>query len=107
MRQYGAHYADIEQLYLAGGFANHLDIDAAVRIGLIPPVPRDRIRPVGNAASEGAALALRSLTLRREIESFVRNIEHIELETHEGFFDAFVEGCQFKPIGEAFRPAGS
>lgn len=97
-RAYGAAYSDLEWLFLAGGFANHLDTDAAARVGLIPPLPRERIKSIGNAAVEGATLALRSLTLRRAIEKFVGNIPHYELETDEGFFDAFVEGCQFKPL---------
>ncbi len=99
MKAYGADFADIERLYLAGGFASHLDLESAQRIGLIPPVPLDRIRQVGNSAIEGATLALRSLKLRRALDSFVRTIEHVELETDVDFFDAFVEGCQFKPLG--------
>lgn len=97
-RAYGAAYSDLEQLFLCGGFANHLDPEAAARVGLIPPLPRDRIQSIGNAAIEGATLALRSLTLRRAIETFVGDIPHFELETDDGFFDAFVEGCQFKPL---------
>jgi uncharacterized 2Fe-2S/4Fe-4S cluster protein (DUF4445 family) len=97
-RAYGVTYSKLECLFLAGGFANHLDTAAAARIGLIPPVPPERIQPVGNAAIEGATLALRSLALRREIETFVDAIEHFELETDSDFFDAFVEGCQFKPL---------
>ncbi len=99
MKAYGATFADIERLYLAGGFASHVDLGAALRIGLIPQVPQGRIRQVGNSAIEGATLALRSLKLRRTLDSFVRTIEHVELETDEDFFDAFVEGCQFKPLG--------
>ncbi|KPK79495.1 MAG: ferredoxin [Gemmatimonas sp. SM23_52] len=98
MKRYGADYTDIDRLYLAGGFANRLDPHAALRIGLIPDLPRERVRQVGNAAIEGATLALRSLTLRRELDPFVKTIEHVELEADEGFFDAFVEGCQFKPL---------
>ncbi len=100
MRGYGAERGPLKRLYLAGAFANYLDVKAALRIGLVPHMPRERIRPVGNAAIEGATLALRSLTLRRELESFVKSIEHIEMETDGSFFDAFVEGCQFKPLGE-------
>jgi uncharacterized 2Fe-2S/4Fe-4S cluster protein (DUF4445 family) len=99
MKRYAADYTHIDRLCLAGGFANQLDLDAAIRIGLIPDVPRERIRQVGNAAIEGGTLALRSLTLRRELDAFVKTIEHVELEADEGFFDAFVEGCQFKPLG--------
>jgi len=42
---------------------------------------------------------LLSQTHRRELEALAQNVEHIELETHEKFFDFFVEGCQFVPIG--------
>lgn len=100
MKHFGGSYARLNCLYLAGGFANHLDIEAAQRIGLIPSIPSDRVVPIGNAAIEGATLALQSVSLRRRLESFVTSIEHVELETDESFFDAFVEGCQFKPFGD-------
>jgi uncharacterized 2Fe-2S/4Fe-4S cluster protein (DUF4445 family) len=96
---YGFDLEEVEVFYLAGGFARHLDLDAARSIGLIPDLPDDRIRRVGNAALEGAAHALLSLRRRRELEELVEGIEHISLETHPGFFDYFVEGCQFVPIG--------
>jgi len=107
MRRYGSEYRELKRLYLAGGFANHIDVEAAIRIGLIPRLPRERIRPVGNAAIEGSTLALRSVTLRRELEAFVKTIEHIELEAEEGFFEAFVDGCQFNPLGQSAPGGGS
>jgi uncharacterized 2Fe-2S/4Fe-4S cluster protein (DUF4445 family) len=100
MKQYGADFADIERLYMAGGFADHIDVAAALRIGLIPRLPGERVQQIGNAAIEGATLALLSVGLRRKLEQFVPRIEHIELATDEGFFDAFVDGCQFKPLRE-------
>ena len=69
------------------------------RIGLIPDLPNEKITRIGNAAIEGASLALISTPLRRELQKTVNRIEHIELETDPDFFDHFVEGCQFKPIG--------
>ncbi len=96
---YGSPLESVSRLYLAGGFSRHLDVDAACRIGLIPDLPRDRIIKVGNAALEGAAAALLSRQLRAELEARVRRIEHVRLETHPGFFDCFVEGCQFLPFG--------
>lgn len=99
MSHYGAEHGEIDRLYLAGGFANHLDREAAVSIGLVPDLPRERIEPIGNGAIEGATLALRSVALRRQLESFVTQVKHIELETDERFFDAFAQGCLFRPIG--------
>jgi uncharacterized 2Fe-2S/4Fe-4S cluster protein (DUF4445 family) len=96
---YGVGLEDVDRFYLAGGFARHLDVAAARRIGLLPPLPDDRIVLVGNASLEGASRVLLSRTLRQELEEQVLRVEHVELETHPRFFDFFVEGCQFVPIG--------
>jgi len=93
--------ARIERLYLAGGFARHIDVDAARRIGLIPDLPAERIVKVGNAALLGASMALLSRSQRVALEALVRRVEHVRLETHPRFFDFFVEGCQFEPFGAA------
>jgi len=96
---FGIRLDDIERFYLAGGFARHIDPDAGRRIGLLPPLPEEKLVRVGNAALEGAARVLLSETHRQELEELALRVEHIELETHETFFDFFVEGCQFVPIG--------
>ena len=98
---YGADLARIERLYLAGGFARHIDVDAACRIGLVPDLPRARIVQVGNAALHGAAMALLSRRHRAELEQLVRRVELVRLEAHPQFFDFFVQGCQFVPFGGA------
>jgi uncharacterized 2Fe-2S/4Fe-4S cluster protein (DUF4445 family) len=96
--QYGISFDDIEVFYLAGGFGRHLKIPAAQRIGLIPSIEPGRIVQAGNAAIEGASIALRSGEKRRELEELVRRVEHCRLETHPKFFDFFVDGCQFRPV---------
>lgn len=94
----GFDFDDIDQFYLAGGFAKHLDLQAAKRIGLIPDIPDEKIVRVGNAALEGASKALLAPSLRAELDEIVTRVEHIELETHPMFFDFFVEGCQFQRV---------
>jgi uncharacterized 2Fe-2S/4Fe-4S cluster protein (DUF4445 family) len=96
--QYGLSFDDIDVFYLAGGFGRHLKVDASKRIGLIPNLPEDRIVRIGNAAIEGASMALLSRAKRRELETLVRRVEHCRLETHPDFFDFFVFGCQFSAV---------
>jgi len=98
LKSYGIDVDDLDRFYLAGGFAKHLDLDAARRIGLIPDLPDEKLMQVGNASIEGATRALCSLTARNELESLVQIIGHVELETDVQFFDHFVEGCQFIPM---------
>ena len=99
MKEYGIQASDIDCFYLAGGFARHIDPAAARRIGLIPDLPDEKIKQLGNAAIEGATLALVSQSRRHELERLVQSIKHVELETDPGFFEFFVEGCQFKRAG--------
>ena len=98
LRHFGCSPQDITKLYLAGGFANYVNLQDAIDIGFLAPVPQDRIVKIGNAAVGGAKAVLLSREKRAEIEKFVQNIEHIELETTPDFFEIFVEGCQFKPM---------
>jgi uncharacterized 2Fe-2S/4Fe-4S cluster protein (DUF4445 family) len=103
---YGIEFDDVEVFYLAGGFGRRLRVEAAKRIGLIPNLPESRIVQAGNAAIEGASIALLSRRKRRELEELVKRVEHCRLETHPCFFDFFVEGCQFKPVESMRQVAG-
>jgi uncharacterized 2Fe-2S/4Fe-4S cluster protein (DUF4445 family) len=106
VNNYGIGFDQIEVFYLGGAFGRHINVQAAQRIGLIPRIPESRIVQVGNAAIEGAGIALLSRSRRRELEELVLRVEHCRLETHPDFFDFFVEGCQFKPVESANRVGG-
>jgi uncharacterized 2Fe-2S/4Fe-4S cluster protein (DUF4445 family) len=101
MQTLGLPFDAIGTFYLAGGFGRHLKIDASRQIGLIPNLPDEKIVQIGNAAIEGACMALLSKSKRQELEDLVKRVEHCRLETHPQFFDFFVEGCQFKPLESA------
>ena len=100
---YGISFDEVDVFYLAGGFGRHLKKEASRRIGLIPNLPDAAIVQVGNAAIEGACIALLSVDRRDALEALVRRVEHCRLETHPDFFEFFVEGCQFKPVESADR----
>lgn len=98
MRHLDVRPCDVECLYLAGAFANYVNVTNAIEIGFLPPIPEDRIRKVGNASVVGARDALLSKEKRASVERLPDVIEHLELETTPDFFDIFVEACQFKPM---------
>ncbi len=106
MRTLGVDPAQVDRLYLAGGFANYVNVRNAIAIGLLAPVPEDRVVKVGNAAVRGAREILLSGTKRRALEQRVQSIEHVELETTPDFFELFVDGCQFKPMPSVLAPQG-
>jgi uncharacterized 2Fe-2S/4Fe-4S cluster protein (DUF4445 family) len=105
-RQFGVRLEKIERFYLAGGFARYINVAQAIRIGMIPELAEEKYDKIGNAAIEGATAILCSRAMRERVESLVRRIEHIELESDPRFFSYFVEGCQFKSSTEMLGNLG-
>ncbi len=93
----GLRPEDLRELMLAGGFGNYVSIPSAIRIGLIPPLPPERVRYVGNAASLGAQMALLSEAERERAETIARSIEHVSLAAHPDFEQIFVDSMNFPP----------
>jgi len=98
LRRLGLRPEDLDHVYLAGGFANAIDVSSSIDIGLLVPVPADRVHRVGNASISGARALLLGRGRRAELEALVRRIEHVELESEKDFFDLFTDGCMFEPI---------
>jgi len=91
----GLTFNDIDKIFLAGAFGNYIDIENAVRMGLLPEVPLERIKSVGNAAGEGAKLSLLSNLKRSEENKISKMVHYIELASHESFQDVFVRSLNF------------
>ena len=85
---------NLDRVFLAGAFGSGLNPAAVLKIGLLPPVALERIEFVGNAALEGAALALRP-EKRKEIERLAAETCHISLETKGYYQDKFVTALYF------------
>jgi len=96
MKLFGVETDGVEALYLAGGFAEYLDVEQAQRIGMIAPVPTGRIAKLGNASLAGARALLCNEDLRSELEERVQDVEHVRLELDPDFLDLFVEGMRFQ-----------
>jgi uncharacterized 2Fe-2S/4Fe-4S cluster protein (DUF4445 family) len=98
LRRLGVTADQVDRVYLAGGFANAVNVANAIEIGLLAPVPEDRVERVGNAALRGATALLLSASRREALSGLVGRIEHVELETEPDFFELFVDGCRFVPL---------
>lgn len=70
---------DINEVFIAGSFGNHVDPLNAKILGMIPDIPTDRIKFVGNTAIMGADLTLLSVDIRREFDEIIRKVKYIEL----------------------------
>jgi uncharacterized 2Fe-2S/4Fe-4S cluster protein (DUF4445 family) len=82
---------DIKQVLIAGAFGTYIDIASAVAIGMLPPLPLNRFRQVGNAAGMGARLSLVSLESRAKAKAITSRVGYIELATSSGFQPTFIQ----------------
>ncbi len=88
----GLDAGGVEQILVAGAFGNYLDAESAVTIGLLPDVPLERIRFVGNTAVAGARMALLSGAARKQTEDLARRMTNFELSVTPGYTDRYVSG---------------
>ena len=87
--------ADIQTVLLAGAFGNYMDPRSACRIGMIPPVLLDRIKPIGNAAGEGARICALSRAAYEYSKKLAAETEFLELASRPEFQDCFVDALEF------------
>lgn len=88
-------FADINKLYLAGGFGSALRKESAVRIGLIPQELEERVHVLGNGASFGALRYMTEAHVREGVDELIQKMHYIELSSHMGFSDAYIENMIF------------
>ncbi|MCC0030036.1 MAG: DUF4445 domain-containing protein [Brucellaceae bacterium] len=81
----------VDAIRFAGAFGSFIDPKYAMVLGLIPDCPLDEVKAVGNAAGDGALMALLNRGHRREIEETVRRIDKIETALEPDFQALFVD----------------
>lgn len=87
--------ARIDQILLAGTFGNYLNPRDLLNIGMLPPMEVERIESIGNAAGDGARLALFSLKKRQEAIELANRIQVVELSMRSDFQEVFVDSMSF------------
>lgn len=95
VKQAGMSFDQLDALFLAGGFGNYINIENAVRIGLLPAEMKDKIIPLGNTSGTGAILALKSTKFDSIIQDLLAKTQHIELAEDEDFAVEFAMNMYF------------
>ncbi|MBE0671331.1 MAG: DUF4445 domain-containing protein [Anaerolineales bacterium] len=91
-----------DKIILAGGFGSYIDKEKAMLIGLIPDCELDKVYAVGNAAGDGARIALLNVEKRNEIDGVTRKVERFELPTDPEFQNQFMLATSFPHMSEPF-----
>ena len=92
-----------DKIILAGGFGSYIDKEKAMLIGLIPDCALENVYAVGNAAGDGARIALLNVEKRNEIDDVTRKVERFELPTDPEFQNQFMLATSFPHMSEPFE----
>ncbi|MCK8816886.1 ASKHA domain-containing protein [Natroniella sulfidigena] len=89
----------IDQVLIAGGFGNYINLDDALKIGLLPDLPLDKFKFIGNTSLKGARMSLLSEDKFEEVQEIAKKMTYLELSAEnysQDFMDEFVS-AQFIP----------
>jgi uncharacterized 2Fe-2S/4Fe-4S cluster protein (DUF4445 family) len=87
---------DLESFYVAGTFGSFINPESAISIGMLPDLPLDRYKPLGNSSLCGATLALQSDKYHDEIDQIRDRITYLELNVNQDFMNRF-SAAKFLP----------
>jgi uncharacterized 2Fe-2S/4Fe-4S cluster protein (DUF4445 family) len=96
LKNVGLSFKEIDSFYIAGGFGQHLNVENAVRIGLLPDLERDRFHYLGNSSLLGAYLILLSDKNKDLADEVAQKMTYIELNTEPNYMNQFT-GALFLP----------
>jgi uncharacterized 2Fe-2S/4Fe-4S cluster protein (DUF4445 family) len=101
-RRLGVDMAEIERVYVAGGFGTSLDVQKAMLIGLLPDVPSERVSFIGNGSVSGARMALLSRAAWQRAAEVAEMMTYRDLSADRIFMDEYV-GALFLPHTDSDR----
>ena len=92
----------IDKVILAGAFGSYIDKVSAALLGLFPDCELDNIYSVGNAAGDGARMALLNTDKRQEADKIARQVQYLELTLEPGFNKAFAQAMWIPNMKDSF-----
>ncbi len=100
MRHFGVEKVD--KVILAGAFGSYIDKASAALLGLFPDCELENIYSVGNAAGDGARIALLNIDKRKEADIWARRVNYLELTLEPGFDKIFAEAMWIPHMKDKF-----
>jgi len=95
MKEYGITSSGIDRFVLTGAFGMRINIDNAIRIGMFPEIPSEKVEFTPNAAGVGAALYMLSEKARSETVVFLNKIKNINAANSPDFNNIFIDSMFF------------
>jgi uncharacterized 2Fe-2S/4Fe-4S cluster protein (DUF4445 family) len=92
----------LDRVVLAGAFGSHIDREASLTLGMFPDCPIEKVYAVGNAAGDGARMALLNRAKRKEANDRARWVEFVEIATDPTFEKEFMQAMHIPHMKDKF-----
>ena len=92
----------LDKVILAGAFGSYIDAEEALVLGMFPDCDLKHVYAVGNAAGDGARIALLNRDKRVEADTIAKKVEYMELTVEGDFQKEFMEAMQFPHMKDTF-----
>jgi uncharacterized 2Fe-2S/4Fe-4S cluster protein (DUF4445 family) len=92
----GHTLADIDALYIAGGFGKHLNPNSIAAIGMIPSPLKDKIIFLGNSSLAGACQTLLQPDNYDKMLDIQHACRYLELSGNQAFSTEYIEQMMFE-----------
>ena len=111
LQNVGLTWEAVTRVYIAGGFGRYMRVADAVFIGMLPDLPLDRFRYIGNSSLTGAYIALLSREHRRRLAEIASRITYVDMSSNPQYMDSYVKALflphtdleQFPTVAETFE----
>ncbi|OGP63714.1 MAG: ferredoxin [Deltaproteobacteria bacterium RBG_13_49_15] len=90
LEEVGLNVADIERIFLAGGFGSYVDLEKAMTIGLLPEIDPDKVIYIGNGSLMGAKMSALTNRIRRDVVEVTKKMTNFELSETPSYMDHYV-----------------
>jgi uncharacterized 2Fe-2S/4Fe-4S cluster protein (DUF4445 family) len=79
--------SDIKQVLIGGAFGQHINIEQAIQIGLLPNLAWEKFQFLGNTSLSGAYNALLSQQAQQQAEAIAHKVTYLELIADNAFMN--------------------
>jgi uncharacterized 2Fe-2S/4Fe-4S cluster protein (DUF4445 family) len=100
----GLNFSDLSMLIIAGGFGHYIDIEKAKIIGLLPELPGNKFRFIGNGSLSGAHLVSLNSDVWLEAGKIAKMITNVELSNNNSFMEEFVAAMFLPHTNQSLFP---
>ncbi len=97
-KESGVDFSLLDEIIITGSFGNRIKPRSAIRAGLIPNIPVDRINFLDNAAGRGAAYCLTDHSMLERALQLSNIVKVQNLGEHPDFQDSFIRNMSLQTL---------